>query len=554
MATSSLLTITDLLPSDKDKHQYAKVISLSESLQNRISGLQKQQLDTRESMLSMSELEEEIINNLSISHYSFINHFASNQAESPPDRVEAAPETDQPCTKELDSKKQVRFAQNAVQIDGHSAETEDMPQQTNNELLLEAEKPITDDPAINDETDPSPADSSLVDPSLADPSLTDQPLTDTSPAATEAPPNEKVNYAIYDPFLVKDDAADSLAHTMEMLQETLDTYLPLPVHLDLPKNSFILPSTCAKRVSPPISTKTRTRTSSLMPAAPATVPACPTPTLTPGNKTPENGSRWILPETDERNKKLPEIPATAGKRFVAENRSGSAHDHDRKRESETSIASHYCDRPKSSKPRKQPSPLQQQAIKEEPSFLLLTPPPSPTGNQDSSFFQSELRNQPLPLLPSQRTLPPVIYVQKRLNGVLGFLTRTYQLSNYILLSKALISPTSGLLMANDSQDGRTKAVLKVTMIPLDSCHASIEQRRYGITFHWKYTSKHWPRKNQPEDDDRFACISDTVLQEALNVWIRQQMHHVTLPPLAYASHILRESQKIYVVYDRDMVL
>ncbi|KAI8337495.1 hypothetical protein BC941DRAFT_470383 [Chlamydoabsidia padenii] len=192
----------------------------------------------------------------------------------------------------------------------------------------------------------------------------------------------------------------------------------------------------------------------------------------------------------------------------------------------------------------------------DPSFLLITPPESPRYidcisapvTQSTPLLNKE--QQPLPL-------PPVIHCQRKINGLLGFLTRTYQI-NEIVSSRILIS-SLGLFNAMDTSTGHQKAVLKVTMTSSD-----IKDRqqqgdtldmdmlaRFGFTF---YASvRRSPNVKRPHrEDPHCLVVSDRLVSDALDYWIQHQRDG--LPVLTNATHILKESAKIYVVYDRSLLL
>ncbi|KAI8099985.1 uncharacterized protein BX664DRAFT_382444 [Halteromyces radiatus] len=192
------------------------------------------------------------------------------------------------------------------------------------------------------------------------------------------------------------------------------------------------------------------------------------------------------------------------------------------------------------------------------SFLLITPPASPRHIDYSNSFTNETsittiyKEHPLPL-------PPIIHVQKKINGLLGFLTRTYQL-NEIISSRTLIS-TLGLFNAMDSTTGHAKAVLKVTMTstqikPIDEQNNDDTLDNdmlslFGFTFF--ASVKRSPNVKRPNrEDPDCLVVSDHIVADALDYWIQHQTDQ--LPRLTSASHILRESVKVYVVYDKSLFL
>ncbi|KAI9250978.1 hypothetical protein BDA99DRAFT_541620 [Phascolomyces articulosus] len=201
---------------------------------------------------------------------------------------------------------------------------------------------------------------------------------------------------------------------------------------------------------------------------------------------------------------------------------------------------------------------------------LITPPASPRIKQvrfqdhSSSIEEKSLsqyqNESPLPPLPPSRELPPIIHVQKKINGLRGFLTRTYQLSDNLVMSRAHITPLR-LFTATEILTGKPKAVLKIVIT---------SHHDHGFSFYWpsspaighhgsttttSLTSNNnnnnnalMIKPNRSQDMAKFSLVPDHLVQDALDSWIQQQGG--CLPPLYQATHILRESIKIYVVYNR----
>ncbi|CAO3642729.1 unnamed protein product [Cunninghamella echinulata] len=206
-----------------------------------------------------------------------------------------------------------------------------------------------------------------------------------------------------------------------------------------------------------------------------------------------------------------------------------------------------------------PSPTFSKTV--DASFLLMTPPASPNihspspSNASSSFYN----DNPLPLA-------PIMHVQKKVNGLRGLLTRTYQL-NEIISSKTLISPFQ-LYNGMDTITREAKAVLRVMMTtkvdPKQEEHdKAFDQEMihlFGFTFCSNGKKKHSkPRRsslgrhhpshhNQYQQDAQCVVVSDHIVSDALSYWIDHQKD--PLPALNHATHILRESVKLYVVYDK----
>ncbi|KAI9495617.1 hypothetical protein BDB00DRAFT_207042 [Zychaea mexicana] len=191
---------------------------------------------------------------------------------------------------------------------------------------------------------------------------------------------------------------------------------------------------------------------------------------------------------------------------------------------------------------------------------IITPPASPRMKQQVRFHhdyenkegkrQQEPPLPPLPPPPARKELPPITHVQKKINGLRGFLTRTYQLSNDLVMSRAHITPLR-LFTATEVMTGKPKAVLKIVITG---------HHDYGFSFYWPSSSSSSSssnssgttvatmKPNRAHDVARFALVPDALVQDALDGWIQQQGG--VLPPLYQATHILRESIKIYVVYNR----
>ena len=139
------------------------------------------------------------------------------------------------------------------------------------------------------------------------------------------------------------------------------------------------------------------------------------------------------------------------------------------------------------------------------------------------------------------------------------MTRTYQLSNNLVVSRAHITPLR-LFTATEILTGKPKAVLKIVI----TAHHD-----HGFSFYWPSSrsiansnssttlatsaqsspaSTGLTKRNRSQDAAKFALVPDSLVQDALDSWIQQQGG--VLPPLCQATHILRESIKIYVVYNR----
>ncbi|KAG2224271.1 hypothetical protein INT45_000302 [Circinella minor] len=180
-------------------------------------------------------------------------------------------------------------------------------------------------------------------------------------------------------------------------------------------------------------------------------------------------------------------------------------------------------------------------------------------NHDGGREKQDDNESPLPPLPPPRELPPITHVQKKINGLKGFLTRTYQLSNNLVVSRAHITPLR-LFTATEILTGKPKAVLKIVI----TAHHD-----YGFSFYWPSspsitnnnssttlttpaqpspTSTVLTKPNRSQDVAKFGLMPDSLVLDALDSWIQQQGG--VLPPLYQATHILREGIKIYVVYNR----
>ncbi|CAO3613259.1 unnamed protein product [Cunninghamella blakesleeana] len=194
------------------------------------------------------------------------------------------------------------------------------------------------------------------------------------------------------------------------------------------------------------------------------------------------------------------------------------------------------------------------------SFLLMTPPDSPnySPSTSSSLVSKSFYNEhPLPL-------PPINHVQKRVNGLRGLLTRTYQL-NEIISSKTLISPFK-LYNGMDTTTREPKAILRITMITKDEInHQEVEDHHlkylnkemldlFGFTFNSNgknkkpSKSKRTSLRKSKHHLSHSFMVSNKIVADALSYWIDHQKD--PLPALNHATHILRESVKLYVVYDR----
>ncbi|ORX53922.1 hypothetical protein DM01DRAFT_1383343 [Hesseltinella vesiculosa] len=192
---------------------------------------------------------------------------------------------------------------------------------------------------------------------------------------------------------------------------------------------------------------------------------------------------------------------------------------------------------------------------QDSSFLLMTPPESPHHPSDPPTHPSSpSTTSSYPLLENPLPLAPVIHVQKKINGLRGLITRTYQL-NEIISSRTTISDL-GLFNAVDSTTGKAKAVLRVVMTsqlkntksPVANLDRTMLQM-FGFTFY--VSLKRSPHvKRPPQDDPRCLVVSDHIVTDALYYWTQ----HQSLPLLHHATHILRESVKVYVIYDKAHLL
>ncbi|KAI9320876.1 hypothetical protein BX666DRAFT_2024486 [Dichotomocladium elegans] len=181
----------------------------------------------------------------------------------------------------------------------------------------------------------------------------------------------------------------------------------------------------------------------------------------------------------------------------------------------------------------------------------ITPPESPSQQTMQVHFKSSSPLTPsLPPLPPKPPLTRIVHVHKRINGLRGFLTRTYQLSSDIVMSRALTTHLR-LFTATQMLTGEPKAILKLVLTAfhendINQPDLKVEQR--GFSFYWPGGPRQPPVKpNRTYDAIQFASLPDSQVQEALDKWIERQ---AVLPPLRLASHILREGLKIYVVYNR----
>ncbi|KAI7881337.1 hypothetical protein K492DRAFT_194455 [Lichtheimia hyalospora FSU 10163] len=180
----------------------------------------------------------------------------------------------------------------------------------------------------------------------------------------------------------------------------------------------------------------------------------------------------------------------------------------------------------------------------------ITPPDSPHKQVQFTHNNQQQHNHiDAPLPPP----PPVIrikHVQKRINGFRGFLTRTYQLSGSIVMSRALTTPLR-LFTATELITGEPKAILRVILTaPLHDVTLSDSDAPYGFSFYWPGGPKQPAIKpNRAFDMEQFGNVPDHLVQEALERWLTRQG---IFPPLHQATHILRENIKIYIVYNRSL--
>ncbi|KAG0168799.1 hypothetical protein DFQ28_008075 [Apophysomyces sp. BC1034] len=162
-----------------------------------------------------------------------------------------------------------------------------------------------------------------------------------------------------------------------------------------------------------------------------------------------------------------------------------------------------------------------------------TPPPTPQKTHPVSVPTIQKQSSVItpPTSPQEvqcgrektKLICPVIHVQKRINGLRGFLTRTYQLHD-ILMSRTLISPL-GLFTATDGT-GQPKAVLKVLIT------AAQDSRHF--TFYWKRQNPS-AKRNRAYDVAKFALVPDDLVKTELATWVRQQQGLVSVK---YHQHAL----------------
>lgn len=137
-----------------------------------------------------------------------------------------------------------------------------------------------------------------------------------------------------------------------------------------------------------------------------------------------------------------------------------------------------------------------------------------------------------PLPPTKKNrLPTIQHVQKRYNGFLGFLNRTYIL-NSIVVSRTLLSPY--LYASRDIITGERKAVLKLIVM----CS---HQHGFQIAFP--------PYKKHQHTNNKYS-INDKLLVFHLVEWIKYQP---LLPLLVHAKHIFRDGHKLYIVYNHQLL-
>ncbi|CAO0798636.1 unnamed protein product [Mucor circinelloides] len=158
-------------------------------------------------------------------------------------------------------------------------------------------------------------------------------------------------------------------------------------------------------------------------------------------------------------------------------------------------------------------------------------PPIIAGTATSPITPSSPSTPPLPPTKKNR-LPTIQHVQKRYNGFLGFLTRTYILHT-IVVSRTLLSPY--LYAARDLLSGEKKAVLKLIVM-------SSHQHGFQITFP--------PYKRHNSNSDTLYAINDKLLVFHLLQWIKYQP---LLPLLVHAKHIFRDGHKLYIVYNHQLL-
>lgn len=153
------------------------------------------------------------------------------------------------------------------------------------------------------------------------------------------------------------------------------------------------------------------------------------------------------------------------------------------------------------------------------SFSIL---PSPLSPPSPSTPPSPIKND---------RLPTIQHVQKRYNGFLGFLTRTYILHT-IVVSRTLLTPY--LYASRDMITGERKAVLKLIVM----CS---HQHGFQITFP--------PYKKHQHTNNKYS-INDKLLVFHLVQWIKYQP---LLPLLVHAKNIFREGHKLYIVYNHQLL-
>lgn len=162
-------------------------------------------------------------------------------------------------------------------------------------------------------------------------------------------------------------------------------------------------------------------------------------------------------------------------------------------------------------------------------------PPIASSHAGPPISPSSPLTPPSPPTKKNR-LPTIQHVQKRYNGFLGFLTRTYILHT-IVVSRTLLSPY--LYAARDLLSGEKKAVLKLIVM-------SSHQHGFHITFPpYKQQQQQQHRNN----DTRYA-INDRLLVFHLVQWIKYQP---LLPLLVHAKHIYRDGHKLYIVYNHQLL-
>ncbi|KAK4519010.1 Fe(2+) transporter [Mucor velutinosus] len=168
-----------------------------------------------------------------------------------------------------------------------------------------------------------------------------------------------------------------------------------------------------------------------------------------------------------------------------------------------------------------------------PNHVSRSFPPIASSHASPPISPSSPRASPSP--PTKKNqLPTIQHVQKRYNGFLGFLTRTYILHT-IVVSRTLLSPY--LYAARDLLSGEKKAVLKLIVM-------SSHQHGFHITF------PPYKQQQHSRNNDTLYAINDRLLVFHLVQWIKYQP---LIPLLVHAKHIYRDGHKLYIVYNHQLL-